>query len=248
MKNICNWVRKNSATILSCLAAGGVVLTGVLSAKAARKSDTAFEQKKKENPDKEFTKKEEVLIKGPSYLPAVSAAAGTILCIVGSDNIHRQNQALLISALAYVEKAYADYKTRVNKLVTEEEAEFIDHVIEEEKKDEEADLPPWDGVQTFYIDHYGKFFEKTMEEVIEAEYHLNRNFVLRGFVTFNDFLDFLDLPHVPEGDDIGWERYAGEVHYGYDWIDFDHPRTVMNDMLVRTINMPFAPHKLDEDY
>lgn len=245
MNNLYYWIRKNSATILSILAAGGVVGTAYLSGKAALKASENLEKQRKRK--KGINKKEEILTKAEAFIPAGAAAAGTILCIVGANVLNQKRQALLLTTCAYLEKSYADYKTRVNKLVTDEESQFIDKAVEAEQQDEDDRLPPWTGIQTFYLEPYGKFFERTMDEVISAEYHLNRNFTLRGYVTLNEFLDFLHLPHVSDGDNIGWDCYSGETTYGYSWIDFNHRRFISNEMLVCAIDMPFLPHPFQED-
>lgn len=245
MNNLYYWIRKNSATILSVLAAGGVVGTAYLSGKAALKASESLEKQRKQK--KEISKKEEILTKAEAFIPAGAAAAGTILCIFGANALNQRRQALLLTTCAYLEKSYVDYKTRVNKLVTDEESQFIDKAVEAEQQDEDDGLPPWTGIQTFYLEPYGRFFERTMDEVISAEYHLNRNFTLRGYVTLNEFLDFLHLPHVSDGDNIGWDCYTGETVYGYSWIDFKHRRFISNEMLVCAIDMPFLPHPFQED-
>ena len=245
MNNICYWIRKNSATILSILAAGGVVGTAYLSGKAALKASESLEKQRKQK--REISNKEEILTKAEAFIPAGAAAAGTILCIFGANVLNQKRQALLLPTCAYLEKSFADYKTRVNKLVTEEESQFIDKAVGAEQQDEEDNLPPWTGIQTFYLEPYGKFFERTMDEIIAAEYHLNRNFTLRGYVTLNEFLDFLHLPHIPDGDTLGWDCYNGETTYGFSWIDFTHRRFLSNEILVCAIDMPFPPYYFQDD-
>lgn len=84
-----------------------------------------------------------------------------------------------------------------------------------------------------------------MEEVVQAEYHINRNLALCGEVTLNEFLSFLRLDAVEEGNLIGWDCYIGETQYGYRWIDFDHRHYVTDDgLMVCSIDTPFAPHSL----
>ena len=127
---------------------------------------------------------------------------------------------------------------------------MIEEAVKAEVRDREDDNPPWDEVQTFYLEGCDKsqFFERTMQQVMQAEYHLNRNFILRGHVTFNEFLEFLDLPPVEEGEIVGWTDYLGEVTYGYRWIDFEHRHYITEDGLsVCSIDMPFGPHLMDEE-
>ena len=54
-------------------------------------------------------------------------------------------------------------------------------------------------------------------EIIDAEYHLNRNFVLRGYAPLNEFYEFLGLPKTEYGEMVGWT-----ISDGYYWIDFEH--------------------------
>lgn len=82
---------------------------------------------------------------------------------------------------------------------------------------------------------------------MQAEYHLNRNFILRGYVSVNDFLDFLKLEHTASGDEDGWEEFAGEAFYGYRWVDFEHRHYTTDDGLsVCAIETPFYCHNLNE--
>ena len=82
---------------------------------------------------------------------------------------------------------------------------------------------------------------------MHSDYYINRNLVLRGEVTLNEFLSFLGLEAVEEGDMIGWDCYIGEAQYGYRWIDFNHRHYVTDDGLtVCSIDTPFAPHSLDD--
>lgn len=82
---------------------------------------------------------------------------------------------------------------------------------------------------------------------MQAEYHLNRNFILRGYVSVNDFLDFLKLEHTASGDKDGWEEFAGEAFYGYRWVDFEHRHYTTDDGLsVCAIETPFYCHNLNE--
>lgn len=48
---------------------------------------------------------------------------------------------------------------------------------------------------------------------MDAEYHLNRKFVLRGYASLNEFYMFLGLPQTNLGEVLGWT-----CTYGYSWI------------------------------
>lgn len=243
---VTDWFKRNASTILTCIGAGGMVATVVTAVKATPKAMRACTDAKVEKGNTKLTKLEIVKAGGPAYIPTIAIGAGTLMCFFGANALNRHQQALLISAYASLENTFREYRDKVISLTGEETDMFIRKSIKEEHADIEDDRPPWDGPQTFYIEHYGKFFESTMEDVMRAEYHFNRNFKLRGQATFNELLDFLGLEHIKDGDDIGWDEYIGEAHYGYRWIDFEHRRFVSDDMIVVSIDMPFGPHSFED--
>lgn len=264
-----DWLKKNTSTILTCLGAGGVVATVALAIKATpkaldkiqcaqvdkgeeilhklregalEKSDTGYILPK-------LTAIETLQACWKEYLPTIAVGTGSLICIFGANVLSRRKQASLASAYAALESAYQGYRRKVCSILGPDTDAMIEKAVEQEKQDIEDDLPPWDEVQTFYLPCCGKaaFFERTMEEVVQAEYHINRNLVLRGEVTLNEFLSFLGLDAVEEGDVIGWDCYIGETQYGYRWIDFNHRHYVTDDGLtVCSIDTPFAPHSLDD--
>lgn len=264
-----DWLKKNTSTILTCLGAGGVVATVALAIKATpkaldkiqcaqvdkgeeilhklregalEKSDTGYILPK-------LTAIETLQACWKEYLPTIAVGTGSLICIFCANVLSRRQQASLASAYAALESAYQGYRRKVCSILGPDTDAMIEKAVEQEKQDIEDDLPPWDEVQTFYLPCCGKaaFFERTMEEVVQAEYHINRNLVLRGEVTLNEFLSFLGLDAVEEGDVIGWDCYIGETQYGYRWIDFNHRHYVTDDGLtVCSIDTPFAPHSLDD--
>ena len=94
----------------------------------------------------------------------------------------------------------------------------------------------------------GVFFWSTMLDVVKAEYHLNRNFILRDYAYLNELYDFLGIPKTKAGEVLGWNTYDGAAFYGYSWIDFDHKwyDSHANDIPgYYYIHMPFAPHEIE---
>ena len=90
----------------------------------------------------------------------------------------------------------------------------------------------------FYDEHSNRYFEATIEQVIQAEYHLNRNFTLRGYVYLNEFYEFLGLSITEYGDVMGWAVNYDEIY----WVDFNHRKVAMDDGLeVYIIETPYEP-------
>lgn len=60
----------------------------------------------------------------------------------------------------------------------------------------------------FYDAISERYFQATISQVLQAEYHLNRNFALGGgFITLNQFYEFRVLTQWPAGTRwVGWFR------------------------------------------
>ncbi|MEG2624273.1 MAG: DUF6353 family protein [Clostridia bacterium] len=244
-----DWLKKASPTILTVLGAAGTVATAVMTAKAtpdARMRAAAAEHQKG---DEKLTLVETVKAQAPAYFPAAAVGICTIGCIFGANLLNQRQQASLASAYALLDQTYRKYKDKVRLLFGEAGDHMVEKAVKQSEKDVEDDRPPWDEVQTFYFEPYGKFFERTMEQVFQAEYHINRNLMLKQGVTVNEFLDFLELEHVDRGDEVGWNLWDGEAFYGYSWIDFVHRYYNTEDgLVVCAIDTPFPPHPEETEF
>lgn len=89
----------------------------------------------------------------------------------------------------------------------------------------------------FYDEWSHRYFESTIEQVITAQYHINRNFVLRGYVTLNELYDFLGLEPTEYGNTVGW-AVEDEMY----WIDFHQHKVLIDDELeCYIIETPWGP-------
>ena len=140
-----------------------------------------------------------------------------------------------------LDRIHREYADKVKELYGDDADRKVRCEIVQDRIPDDQ-IPPWDEKQIFYEEHYGRFFERTKEQVMEAEYHFNRNFVLRGYANLNEFYEFLGLNKTEEGENIGWSLEAGEISYGYSWVDFEHRNYTTEDGLrVCEIYMPFPP-------
>jgi hypothetical protein len=97
----------------------------------------------------------------------------------------------------------------------------------------------------FYDVYSNRYFTTTVEQVITAEYHLNRNYILRGSAVLNELYDFLGLKPTDYGSIVGW----APLDEGMYWIDFNHHKAVLDDGTEYYIlEMPFAPTANYEEY
>lgn len=241
-----NWIGKYGSKILSALGIIGVGATAVLAVKATPAAMQHIAEAEAEEPI------DKVRACWKDYIPAVTTGLGTMICIGSAQFLNDRQIKNLTGGLAALEGMFEQYREHNRNINGKETDDFIMRQMQRENEDEDDGMPPWDELQHFIIIFENDVveFEATMQEVVEAEYKINRLFQLKGTVTVNDFLDFLHLKHIPDGDKIGWDQYIGETVFGYQWIDF------YNDVakewgdapyLVREIVMPFMPHSFDEE-
>ena len=214
LKKLKGFLRMAGPAICGVLASAGVVATAVLSAKGALKAKGILY-------NESLSKKEKFKAAAPYFAPAGVAGIATTGLIFAA-NVLGSNQQAAITAVAA-----SLYKSRRQTL--------------DEMKNGD-DIP--DSVLTFYEPVSKRYFKRTMEEVLEAEYHLNRNFILRGYAPLNELYDFLGLEKTKDGEKLGWSQEVGGMFYGYEWIDFEHPyvgneNKTEHDYYI--LDMPFPP-------
>lgn len=236
------YLKKESPTILTAVGVVGIAVTAVLTAKGTVKALKRLEEAK-ERKGEELTKKEVVKVAAPAYIPAAIAGVTTASCVIGSNVINQKRQAALISAYTTLNQSFEDYKAKVGDIYGEEADEKVREEIARDKEVPEQEHHSSNAL-LFYDEYSNRYFWKTMAEVNEAEYHLNRNFALRGYAELNEFYEFLGLGPTAYGAEVGWSIEAGEVFYGYTWIDFYHKYHKAegpDKPEYYTIEMPFGP-------
>ena len=224
------FVKRNASTILTCVGGVGVVATSVMAVKATPKALKLIEDAEEVKGEK-LTKFEVVKTAGKVYIPAVIMGGATITCIFGANVLNKRQQAALMSAYALLDNSYKDYKQKVGELYGEDaDAKIRTELVKdkyEENKFEEEDP----NKQLFYDEYSERYFESTMENVIRAEYALNRKISLWGGAALNEFYEMLDIPQVDYGKYLGWSSGALMEMAWSDWLDFEHEKVVMDDGL-----------------
>ncbi len=117
-------LKRASPTILTYLAAIGVVATSVMAVKATPKAMMLLEQATDEKGE-ELTKLEVVRVAGPVYIPALAIGVSTISCIFGANVLNKRNQASLVSAYALLNQSYQQYRNAAKTVYGEDADEKI---------------------------------------------------------------------------------------------------------------------------
>lgn len=254
-------LQKHSPTILSVLAAGGVIGTAILAVKNGRKADKIRDQiiyDRYEDYDIETLLDADIDVISlnthdkmeiaSAYIPTISLAAGTIICIFGANALNKRNQAMILSAYEMMRNSYNEYRKSLIDLYGEEtDKKVVEHMacykVAAEYHQQRLDTP--DEKLMFLEPNSGFMFEAYEREVMDAEYHFNRNFTLRGYATLNELWGFLnpDIPPTEGGDEVGWDMASGIL-----WVDFEHRLIDRDDQDVFVIDTVFPPDIINEMY
>lgn len=243
--------RHYGSTVLSVAGGVGVILTAVTAVKATPKALEVLEEAK-EKKGSELTRLEKVKIATPTYIPSILIGVGTITCIFGANVMSKRHQAALVSAYTLVDTSFKEYKNKLKELYGEETHNNVIDALAIEKVDRDwtvsgayfdqsCDLTTEDACGDpvlFYEENSGRYFESTIEQVLNVQYHINRNYALRGYVYLNEYFEFLGLETTDYGSVMGW----APTDDGEYWIEFNARKTVLDDGLeCIIIETPFEP-------
>lgn len=244
---------KKKGLILTVLACAGVVSTAVLAVKATPKAMLLLEEK-----PEDIGMVEKAITVAPAYVPVMISGVATIGCILGIGVLSRRQQAALVSAYAMVSSNYKRYQNKLKELYGEEAHQnVIDAIVKTDVSDDHfvysrglignESLDGFiDEKHLFYDEFSNRYFESTMSKVLQAEYHFNRNYVLRGGSCVNEFYEFLGIDPIDGGDELGWSYCELEIA----WLDFNHRiiEIAEDGLECCVIEMVFTPQVMEESY
>ena len=152
----------------------------------------------------------------------------------------KRNQAALTSAYAMLNESYKQYRQAAKKVYGEDADTKIQAEMAKDAKVASSDwgyqvynmdMDPESEQLLFYDLISKKYFTTTMAAVLNAQYHVNRNLALRGDCSLNEYLSFLGIDGVANGNEMGWDiTYMIEEMNTY-WLDFDNQKTTLEDGL-----------------
>ena len=245
---------RKGGLIFSLAAAVGVIAATGLSIHAVPKAVRLLTGNEEVKTKEVFTKT------WTCFIPSAAAGAAAIACVFAAHSFDKRHQAAVSSAFFAVSAAYKAYREKVKEVHGEKaDADILTSIAAEPCSDvyisagsisgsNTLSLPETfepDVTRTFYDCFSRRYFETSLSHVIEAEYHLNRNLVLGGSPSLNDFYAFLGLSDFDGGNELSWDKYLEDEIF---WIDFNHRTVTLDDgMECCLIDMPFEPIPYTED-
>ena len=147
--------------------------------------------------------------------------------------LNKHQQTALASAYALLNCSYEQYKNKVKEIYGDDAHDnIVSSITKEEYKNVSfeqccKDIDDYSEPRLFYDDFSKRYFETSIEQVLLAEYHINRNYILRGHASLNEFYNFLGLKPTDYGDIFGWSIKNEKTK----WIDFNHNKAIIDDDL-----------------
>lgn len=230
-KKLIEFGAKNSTTILTVCAVGGVAGTAIATGKAvieasdtirAHEMDEELKVEHIETSDdgkndyhtvyyRERTFKEKVFLTWRIFLPPVALGGATIACIIGSHSISTKRNLALAAAYSMSEEAAKEFRDKVADTIGEKKTEKIENAIVQDKinanpvPDDEYIIHTQYGEQLMYDEWSGRYFRGGQNEVDKKVNMLNKRMVRKLCAsTVNDLYELLGIPGIPIGNEFGW--------------------------------------------
>lgn len=235
----------NKATVLTLLASVGVVGTAIATATAVPKAQEKIAEAESQK-GSELTTTEKVKASAECYIPPALIGAGTIACVLGANALNTQQQASMISSYAFLEQCYKQYRDTLIELHgPAADEEVREHMAVRYRSDYHQcniDIP--DQRLRWYEPISNQWFEAYEREVMDAEYHFNRNYALSCEQSMNNLLYFLNIPDMGErGEELVWVMDEGIA-----WIDFEHEEAQDEKGIYYILNCVYGPEDTTSEY
>lgn len=246
-----HYAKKNAPTILSCMGALGVVGTTLSAIKATLKAMDVLEDEeeiKMQRDNQSLTNFEKALVVTPVYFPTILFGAATVTCIFGANMLNKKKQATLVSAYAYLNSSFNEYKDKVKAIYGEDGEKRVREEIAKDKYIQQS-MSESDKDILFFDEYSGRYFESTLFNLQNAVYKLNRTFALEGYTNLNEFYRYVDLPETEYGEVLGWSGLKCWEVFNNAWIEIKWEDMELPDGLVaQAIRFPIPPEEGYEEW
>lgn len=172
----------------------------------------------------DLTKLEMAKVALPVYIPAILMALCATICVVVANKVNVDRTMAAVAACELSGNALKEYQDKT----AEKFGEKADKEIKDEiAKDAVEKNPPannqviitGDGDYLCYDAMSKRYFRSTSEKIQRAILKLNKLLQSENWCSLNDYYDWINLPGIEFGDDIGWYawEYADlvEPHFSY---------------------------------
>ena len=179
-----------------------------------------------------MTKEDKTKLIFKTYYPSMISGALTVSSIIASETLSTKQNKTLSQAYILLSQSYTQFRKKVHdSLLTEnfDRDELIKDIFDNKVNTVDmAKIPVKNNIdQCLFYDRFSnRYFWRSEDQIIEAEYQLNKLYSKQGYVGLNDFYILLGLAAVHDLRNYGWSslNYSSSC-----WIDFDHVLYPLDD-------------------
>lgn len=213
-------ISKNSPTILTSLAVGGLITTTIMAVRATPKALQILEEERKNREqdrlngvDEQFapaiiSHMDTFKLTWKCYIPSTIMGIATATCIICANSINLRRNAALASVYSLTETTLREYQAKVVETIGKNKEQKIkDEIAQDRVSNTNQDALVITGSgDTLCMDlTTGRYFRSNVEKIKRAEIDANMELIDSMWMSLNEFYGILDLPPVDIGWDIGWD-------------------------------------------
>ena len=227
MNKIQYFLKKNSTLIMTITASCGVIVTTVLAVKATPKAIKLLKEAEKEKGEP-LTVIEKVKYGWRPYVPCGFSALGTIACVISIEYFNHKKQVSLVSAYTLLENSFNQYRDNIKEICGPDVDFLARQEIVRARYDKDELMATENDEEVLFFDYQGmRFFKSSFHNVIRAEHQLLEALEARGYACLNEYYDYLGIPKLDYGYQLGWGDYESCDPYNVKSLEFNYEQIMM---------------------
>lgn len=240
MNRVQYFLKRHSTLILSMVASGGVVVTTVLAVKATPKAMQLLEEAKLKE-GRELTKLEKIKYGYKPFIFCGISGISTITCMLSTGYLSEKTQASIMSAYALLDNSFKEYRENIKK-ISSEDTDFLARQEIVRALYDPNEISIENDEECLFFDYQSmRFFTSSMQHVMQAENKFLESFHTKGYGCMNEWYDYLGIPHVTYGYQLGWADIENCEPYNVKEVSFEYQKIIVGgdiECWVITATMP----------
>lgn len=199
---------KHSPEILTGIGIAGMMTSTILAVRSTPKALRLLENAQKEK-EEALTIMDKTKATWKCYLPSAITGAISVACLICASSVNVKRNAVLATAYSLSETALREYREKVVETIGEKKEQIIKEKIDKDRLEKNpvssSDVIVTRKGDTLCYDRiFGRYFKSDIDTIKRAINEVNRQIVVYGYVSLNDFYREIGLVPVEIGDDLGW--------------------------------------------
>lgn len=225
MDKIQSLLKRHSTLIMTTVASAGVVVTTVLAIKATPKAVKLLNKAEICKGEK-LTTFEKIKYGWKPYIYCGVSCLSTIACIASIEYLNHKKQISLVSAYTVMQNAFEQYRGNIKTLYGEDVDSLARQEIVKARYNTVGDKKAPENEEVLFFDYQGmRFFTSTFDNVMQAEHALLESLHYKGYACLNEYYDYLGIPPLDYGYQLGWEDYESCDPMNVKELEFNYEQT-----------------------